>query len=87
MLVTTLGRSKMITRFGIEIVRTWYGRRYAITRTLVQQERKGLRWVDVASDKTTLVPMFPYSKEGLEECRKHLHQLREIQKGENQNAS
>lgn len=86
MLITTLGFSRMIARLGIEIKKTWYGRRYAIVRTVVQQERKGLRWVDVASEKVTLVPMFPFTKEGLAQCKKHLQRLRELEE-ESENAS
>jgi hypothetical protein len=80
-LVATLGISRTIETFNMEIKKTWHGRRYAVVSTVTQQERKGLKWVEVARVKNTVsIPMFDFTPDGHKRCKAHLKWLRNKQK-------
>lgn len=81
MLVTTLGISRMVEQFHMEIKRTWHGPRYAIVQHKIQQERKGVRWVEVAREKETVsLPMYPCTPEGHARCKDALERIRKQKK-------
>jgi hypothetical protein len=85
-LVATLGISRTVETFNMEIKKTWHGRRYAVVSTVTQQERKGLKWVEVSRVKTTVsIPMFEFTADGHERCKGSLRRLRTKQKEQKAN--
>lgn len=80
-MIATLGISRIVETFNMEIKKTWHGRRYAVVSTVTQQERKGLKWVEVSRVKNTVsIPMFEFTADGHSRCKAYLKKLRAKQK-------